>query len=576
VPDLSRSCFPASCKGPKRLPSRVESEYISQLYHRLDKTHLPNQDQWEVHVIQSQNVIDKFVELQKAETGKFYDLVVEVIRWHDGRGNITLWVSDYSENPAFFNHSIMSGELSEHQEGDPYGYNAKFTKSKINKDPAWAGPYGRRSMQITCYDEQAAAIRENETKPGDWVKLRNVQVKYGSNGANLEGFLRHDESRAGIPKVNVYQLDPYEDPETMDPCLKNAIKRKRDYERSRKKELKEVEEAATAGAKRKAAIAADTSKSRRKKLRAAKNKTGVKTDGDHNDESHEANNDRSRQSSPEADIASIKFNPHGLFPIADSASCVTDHVLVNCEHHKASSSTVSDMVRTTYHKVQLDGEDVAIPLPFANLNYRTHVRVTDFAPADLRDFTFAKKLSEFDALSDNEDSDYASDSDRAISESGSRTWEWRFFLELEDAHDEEKERIWVVVDNESAQCLIGLDALNLRADTTALEALRETLFVLWGNLAEEKMASEKSPAVPKRVQKAINTDRPPPDSSDIEDNDDDNRQKPAMKVANLPFSCCIRQYGIKVRESDPDKADAGDGFRWQRVYGLFGTRVSAP
>lgn len=234
------------------------------------------------------------------------------------------------------------------------------------------------------------------------------------------------------------------------------------------------------------------------------------------------------------------------------------------------------MIRTTYHKVQIDGKDVAIPLPFANLNYRAHVRVTDFAPADLRDFTFAKKASEFDALSDNEESDYASDSDGSLSESDRRTWEWRFFLELEDAHDEEKERIWVVVDNQSAQCLIGLDALNLRTDKTALGALRETLFVLWGNLAEEKLASEKSAAVPKRVQKAINTDRPPPDSSDIEDNDDDNRQKPAMQVANLPFSCCIRQYGIKVRESDPDKADAGDGFRWQRVYGLFGTRVSAP
>lgn len=319
VPDLSRSCFPSNCRGASRLPSSFESEYISQLYQRLDKTNLPNQGQWEVHVIQSQNVRDKFAELQKVETGQFYDIIVQVIRWHDGRGNITLWVSDYSENPGFFNHSIMSGELSEHQEGDPYGYNAKFTKSKKKQDPVWTGPYGRRSMQITCYDEQAVAIRENETKAGDWVKLRNIQVKYGSNGANLEGFLRHDESRAGIPKVNVYQLDPSEDPETMDPCLKNAIKRKRDYERSRKKEFKEVEEAATAGAKRKAAVAAGTTKSRRKKRKAAKNKTGDKTDGDQNDESHEASNDRSRQSSPEADATSIKLNPHGLFPIPDPA-----------------------------------------------------------------------------------------------------------------------------------------------------------------------------------------------------------------------------------------------------------------
>lgn len=211
-----------------------------------------------------------------------------------------------------------------------------------------------------------------------------------------------------------------------------------------------------------------------------------------------------------------------------------------------------------------------MPLPFANLNYRANVRVTDFYPSDLRAFSIATKASEFDVLSDNEDSDYASESDDSPSQPSNRVWEWRFFLELEDASGGKGERVWVVVDNQSAQYLTNLDASDLKDDEKALETLQERLFILWGNLAEQKAASE-SAAVSKRARRTIRADGPPPDSSDVEDEGGES----TAKVMNRPFPCCIRQYGIKVRESDPDRADAGEGFRWERVYGLFGTRIFA-
>lgn len=38
-------------------------------------------------------------------------------------------------------------------------------------------------------------------------------------------------------------------------------------------------------------------------------------------------------------------------------------------------------------------------------------------------------------------------------------------------------------------------------------------------------------------------------------------------ISNRPISCCIRHYGVKDREEDAGKADAGKGKRWQRILG---------
>lgn len=46
-----------------------------------------------------------------------------------------------------------------------------------------------------------------------------------------------------------------------------------------------------------------------------------------------------------------------------------------------------------------------------------------------------------------------------------------------------------------------------------------------------------------------------------------------VEVRNKGFTCCIKQYGVKVDEKNPKKANAGDGKRWQRVFGLFGTMI---
>lgn len=222
------------------------------------------------------------------------------------------------------------------------------------------------------------------------------------------------------------------------------------------------------------------------------------------------------------------------------------------------------MLELVHHETTIDGEAVKLALPFINANYRSNVHVVDFMPSQLVDFSRPRKVSEYDALTDHEPD---SESEAEATTSAAATdWEWLFYLQLEDAvvrPGQQKKRLWVVVDNQAAQCLMNLDASDLRRSREDLDALRNRLFILWGELEEHKARAEKAVL-------ATNLDRPPDDS------DDDERPatKPPQTTANRPFSCCVRQYGAKVAEPDKRKADAGNGRRWQRMFGLFGTRIA--
>jgi hypothetical protein len=128
----------------------------------------------------------------------------------------------------------------------------------------------------------------------------------------------------------------------------------------------------------------------------------------------------------------------------------------------------------------------------------------------------------------------------------------------------------------NGECLINLDATDLRGDEATLIALREKLFTLWGELEERKHWELAREAEARKRKPGA---APPPTMSDDED-DSNRRVSTASKigvpvVSNKPFTCCIQQYGVRRKESDPALADAADGHRWQRVFGLFGTKISS-
>jgi protection-of-telomeres protein 1 len=154
---------------------------------------------------------------------------------------------------------------------------------------------------------------------------------------------------------------------------------------------------------------------------------------------------------------------------------------------------------------------------------------------------------------------------------------------------------------------------SLRGDQDALRELKEQLCILWGNLEEHKSALLKKQSLATR--KSPPPPSPAPESSDPypfqkageqpnADSDDENEPSksnplsaasgrqalaelevhnnssvsretslPIEPVKNKAFTCCITQYGAKVNEDDPSKANAGFGKKWKRMFGLFGTQI---
>lgn len=84
------------------------------------------------------------------------------------------------------------------------------------------------------------------------------------------------------------------------------------------------------------------------------------------------------------------------------------------------------------------------------------------------------------------------------------------------------------------------------------------------------------------TQRRVAAKQPPPSSPvtnpdpKTSTNGKEDKHENRSMLSNIPFACCIRQYGVRVREPDPLRADAGKGRRWERVFGLFGTKIERP
>ncbi|KAI5921404.1 hypothetical protein F4810DRAFT_678868 [Camillea tinctor] len=523
-----------------RVPDDKENEYVSWLFHTIEKDPVPTPTTFDMQVNQSRRVKDKFATLGSVRPGQFCDAIVQVLKEpFDLADIVTLWVSDYTENEDFYKFSWDATNEPAGRDGDPYGY----VNTAIPAAKGWPGPYGRRSMQVTCFEPHASYIR-SEVRAGQWVRLRNLQIKFGRNANNLEGFLREDRtSFSGQLSVDVLETN---DPDTCDKNLKEAVRRKLDYEKARKKQKKSF--AANNGvvsgaAKRKPEEDSETKNSRLRRK-----------------EAREALELKVKEQDKRAE-ARLGLNE-----------------LVKCESHDEPVTLVSAIIEPVQWITNIDRQEVTLTLPFVCAKYRTNARVVDFRPYKLENFSSWRKTAEADLLSDySEDSssDSEDDEDRGTLNryTGAKVWEWRFALQLEEVNPKAKGQLakfWVVVDNTEAQLLTGLDACDLRAHPSELSALREQLFKLWGDLEELKTAELQ---LQLRNQKRLAANQPPPDSSPPNNNNLQPQEK-KDNVSNKPFTCCVRQYGVKVHEPDPRKADAGEDKRWERVFALFGTKIA--
>ncbi|KAJ8129529.1 hypothetical protein O1611_g4102 [Lasiodiplodia mahajangana] len=539
-----------------------EHEYVSWLYHHTNKDSVPDVATFQRQVDQSIHMKDKFCRLEDVVDGKFCDIIVHVVKTpFDEMDKTTLWVSDYTENDSFYKFSWNGAKQPGRSDGDSYGY----FDADIHAATKWAGPFGRRSMQVTCFEPHASRVN-SQVQLGEWIRIRNLRIKFGNNGLNLEGVL-HEDRDFTRQQVDVLNWD---EREVCDPRLKEAIRRKIEYDKLKKKQLKNLaadEGGEGAGTKRKADNGEelkDNAKSRRKEKRGAAMKKVEEQD---------------KQAEERLGLNNLgeKFR-----------SCIhitpTDRGLVKCESREQPVTPLSSILEPVQWKTTVDGEAVTLTLPFACAKYRTIVRVVDFRPRKLENFATWRKSTESDVLSD-----YSSDSASTSGDdnhgsldrySGKKIWEWRYALQLEDVNPKSKgikDKFWAVVDNIEAQQLTGLDACNLREDPDMLNNLREQLFKLWGNLEEAKMQEQQRQIT---NQRRVAANQPPPSSPakigsefSRQTNGADHGNQDGIALSNKPFACCVRQYGVRVREPNPRWADAGDGYRWVRAFGLFGTKI---
>ncbi|KAJ5558969.1 hypothetical protein N7461_002941 [Penicillium sp. DV-2018c] len=186
---------------------------------------------------------------------------------------------------------------------------------------------------------------------------------------------------------------------------------------------------------------------------------------------------------------------------------------------------------------------VVYQLPFQNINYRSEVRVVDFFPHSIEDFCVRSETA----------SQY-------MNEEGTTeprySWEWRFCLLVEGtepkASKEERRPVMkLYVCGLDGDYLFDDVAVDLRDNPARLSETKEKLFLLWGNLEEEKSKARAAGL------------------------------QSWGKVSSLPFKCCIKEYGVRcTHPRDPDAMDV-DGevcsepgcFGWERRFAMFGTTI---
>jgi protection-of-telomeres protein 1 len=176
-------------------------------------------------------------------------------------------------------------------------------------------------------------------------------------------------------------------------------------------------------------------------------------------------------------------------------------------------------------------------LPFINVKHKAHVWVVDYFPHDFKEFT--EQVHRVD---------------------GKTTWRWKFQLQVCDADlnkDEIKKEglkpeqvIALFVRGEEADKLLGLQAhdLNTKRGETTIKKLQEKLFILWGDLAEQK--EKYLLANPK-----IKADRTFSFMTRL------------LYINNRPFEAGVREFGVE------DKSGVLERDRWSKYWEIFDTKI---
>ncbi|KAF2226037.1 hypothetical protein BDZ85DRAFT_258489 [Elsinoe ampelina] len=430
----------------------------------------------------------KFALIKDMQVNGFYDMIVEVIKiFPTPYDYLEAYVSDYTTNKLLYDYPTPEEQRSNGRDGDEFGYMDETKKR-------WQGPWGQTVLKIEVKAPHSIHLQRN-VQERQYARLSNVRVKL-SRQSKLEGNLWPDNNwpdKMLVEKINPAAVD----------VGRALMERRAQYWAKRKSDddsaPKEVKKAKTKRA---------SAKQKAREQAAAEQKLAEEP----------------------MRIPGVESNKH-----------------VRTSNPDVPLTTIASLLSSRGHMHHKDRDE--IPLPFINQKRRCQVRVVDFYPPRLEDFSTDQVQIDNDTQSR---SDYEMDLDQ-------HSWSWDFYLLVEDAiraksapKDSDVPRLWLHVSNADAQYLfreIKEDACNLRENAAMLDQLRQQTDIIWGNLAELKTAAEGDPQV-----------------NSVE------KDYWSAKLSNLPFDCCIQEYGQPV-EADDENRLGPDSRGWIRLFSLCETMV---
>jgi protection-of-telomeres protein 1 len=437
----------------------------------------------------------------------FKDLVCEVRRIYKTDSRISIYVTDYTTHKMLYEYIV--GTDDEGPDGDQFAYVQNTSKT-------WPGPHGKKTIQITLWDAHARFAHKSLDE-GNYVLLKNVQITMDKNGSCLEGHCRGD--KMNVERVNVAIIKPVE--AGSNEQLRELLKRKRVVEKAEgqkfahhpanlKRRAEAILEAAT-----EEAVRGNLARNKRKRGKKRQNQKAVVTSGESDEHGSKSKSEPDAVFSANAGVRILKVE----IPCKPIRQILDPEILAR---------------RTAKGNI--------FHLPFQNCRYKSLVRVVDFFPNNLADFAAPYRESDYEHLPDREDSD-SEDIDLSQLTNVDVHWKWRFFLVVEDASHapaQQPARMELLVSDQEGDYLLQTEACNLRKNSTALERIKESLFVLWGDLQELKEEASGS------------------------------QEAAGFKPRARPFECIIAEYGIEARDEDGLKRDNGGH---ERVFHMCGTTV---
>ncbi|KAF2260150.1 hypothetical protein CC78DRAFT_620447 [Lojkania enalia] len=396
--------------------------------------------------------------------------------FHDIRGEaVKLYSVDYNTTDLYLTDYTTNPDLFLYEDPED------CDDSEFGQTSKWQGPYGQMILPIRLYGINAQWANDN-VEEGDFVFARNVHIKLSKTN-KMEGAIHEDQRNKY--RNDIRRLENKSD-------IAEIRKRKAKYEARRPSRTTTYN-----GPKKPSAKAAAKKREEKREMQRIQKEL----------EQKELEEKFVEQAATRAGV-----NPY-----------------VRARNPDIQLSTITEIIDNRALSCR-NPQKVDIVLPFVNAKYRSRVRVVDFSPSNLEDFTRSTADSTWNT---------------SMKDIRPR-WEWAFVLLVEDANapsTTDAPRLPLFLNNDNATHLLKMTAVDLREDLVRRENLEEKLFVLWGNLLELKMelrASKITFPLPSRDE----------------------------RLKNMPFECCIEEYGVRI----PTSPRWPNG--WQRTHAMWGTTIT--